>query len=86
MRCGIENAGDATQLDLDMIYKALPHRLITNGTIAGNGFAATVADKDYLAIFLQIECHRAVFASDDVNPVGFLSTIFCIICKHKATN
>ena len=51
---GVEDAGYASHLNFYMINKALPHRLITDGAIAGNSATPTVAHKDNLAIFLQI--------------------------------
>lgn len=51
---GVKDAGNASQLDAHMVYKALPHRLVANGAIACNSTTTTITDKDYLTILLQI--------------------------------
>ncbi len=53
MFLGIEDAGYALHLYLDMIDKALPHGQVADGAVARDITAAAVSDKDYLAVLLQ---------------------------------
>ena len=63
----VEDAGDALHLYLDMVNKTLPHRLIADGTITCNSSAATITDKDYLAILVSERL--LILCNSHVNPM-----------------
>ena len=81
MVCLMEDTGDALHLYLNMVNKTLPHRLIADSSIARDSTTTAITDKDYLAIFLQIQCHRSILAPDDVHPIRFVAAILSIIGK-----
>ena len=50
---GVEDAGDASQLDAYMVNKALPHRLTANSAIARNRTSLTMIQEGNLSILLE---------------------------------
>ena len=82
----VENTGDALHLNLDMIPKTLPHRLIADSSITSDSTTATVTDKDNLAILLQVKSHRTILPTNDVYAVRVLAAIISIIGKDQSAN
>ena len=81
-----EDPGDATSLNLDMLDKALPDGLRTDGAITSNWTGFPIIQENNLSVGLQRQSQRTIFTSPDVRPNLHLPRIVCIERKDHTTD